>query len=62
MGVIEKLPSGLKALQNAFLKIDDVFLRIRKQIEWSRENLKNEVKMLLSQAIQTKLSDKSNAT
>jgi hypothetical protein len=33
MGVIEKLPSGLKALQNAFLKIDDVFLRIRKQIE-----------------------------
>lgn len=62
MGVIEKLPSGFKALQNAFLKIDDVFLRIRKQIEQSRENLKNEVKMLLSQAIQTKLSDKSNAT
>lgn len=62
MGVIEKLPSGLKALQNAYMKIDDVFLRIRKQIEQSRDNLKNEVKQLLSQAIQTKLNDKSNAT
>lgn len=62
MGVIEKLPSGLKALQNAFLKIDDVFLRIRKQLDQSRENLKNEVKMLLSQAIQTKLDEKSNKT
>ena len=44
LGVLEKLPSGLRALQNAYMKIDDVFLRIKKQLSASRDQLKNEVK------------------
>lgn len=44
------------------MKIDDVFLRIKQQIEVSRDNLKAEVKSLLTQAIQIKLDDLSKAT
>lgn len=32
LGTLEGLPAGMRALQNAYMKIDDVFLRIKKQI------------------------------
>jgi ribosome-associated translation inhibitor RaiA len=44
MHSIDLLPAGAKSIKNAYLKIDEVFTRIKKQIEKYKDTLKEEVR------------------